>query len=100
LSAEIAEYTLNPSIVLAVQLTPENIYEVAEWCGGRILQVKSHRIEARPPEGLSLRIQGGITRQVAFGEYIIKNDVGWAVYSEERFQQNHIRRELVFTVSQ
>lgn len=100
MSVEIVEYTTKPISVLAVQLTPENIHEVADWCGGQVLQVKSRRVGIHPPEGLKLRILGGITRQVAFGEFIAKTDIGWVVCPEKLFTNSYIRKAAVLTVSE
>lgn len=99
-------YRKKPVVIEAVQLTKDNIYTVAEWCGGRVIEIVSPRDTKDVYVGLDIPTLEGAMRAETFhqstwdgskytgGDYIIrgikgefypcKPDVFTATYEEEK----------------
>lgn len=72
--------------VEGVQVTAENINEVAEWCGGDI----RYRRNSKSPEDMYIRVN--VTRplnerqkRAYLGNWVLKSDRGWKVFTENAF---------------
>lgn len=72
----------------AVQVTSENIAEVAEWCNGQVIdqdgQTDSHiKVDVHRP--LSLR-----QTQAFVGDWILGSPKGFKVYTDNAFRSNFV----------
>ena len=82
----IKRYKHKPLFVEAVQVTRDNMAEVAEWCGGT-LQVTE---EEKPRKYILVAtIRPNHERQTwAFmGDWVLKTDQGWKIYNKKSFSK-------------
>jgi len=106
MTIEIAGYTRMPFRVDAVQVTKENINEVAQWCGGAVHSTtKVNRDENQEETGrvkvpfVKVDVHRPLNdRQTkAFiGDWILKSDSGYKVYTEKAFDKS-FQKEVVYT---
>jgi hypothetical protein len=75
-------YNRKPLTVEAVQITDDNIYEVAKWCGGSVI-TGGHVIE-RVIEVKVLHPQKSQTIAPP-GYWILKSEQGYKIYSDKAF---------------
>jgi len=78
-------YQRKPLIVEAVQVTDENIYDVAKWCGGDVrtnttTNKKFIQLEVIHPQNPSQ------TKALA-GNWILKSDQGYKIWSDSAFKK-------------
>lgn len=84
---ETAFYDRNPLRVEAVQVTEENLREVAAWCGGKVrtnhktkqLFIRVDVLHPREPKH---------TRALV-GNWILKSEMGYKIYSDSAFQNGY-----------
>jgi hypothetical protein len=84
MSVEIRHLTRTPFDVKAVQVTSENIHEVAAWCGGEVLESpRDLYIKLTIPDAKSS------VRTSAFpGDWILLSEQGYRVYTEKAKNAN------------
>jgi hypothetical protein len=90
-------YFLSP--VEVVKVTPANLQEVAEWCGGKVATTESRRVPGRMDPYVWVPTPKGTNISWAFpGMYITKRLVvgadgklkaTWAVYRRDYFEKNY-----------
>lgn len=79
-----ATYIRKPLLVEGVQVSANNMVEVADWCGGEITSTPSKRAF------IKLQIKPSpMTRQsMAFaGDWVLKSDMGFKIYSKRAFER-------------
>ena len=81
----IQKYTRRPFTVQAVQVTLENMREVAEWCGGVVVEAdrpENSYIKAKIARPLNKR-----QTQAFAGDYVLKMGRGVKIYLEKAFDK-------------
>jgi hypothetical protein len=83
---EPSKFTRTTFEIEAFQVTPENIFQVAKWCGGQILSTDA----IKDRSNLYVKIQAPHQKNArAFvGYWITKSDTGFKVYTDEGFKKN------------
>lgn len=88
---ELNKYTRVAFHVDAVQVTADNIGEVADWCGGEVRTAQNDGVDA--PQGspfIKVRVKRPLTpRQTrAFvGDWVLYAGTGFKVYTDNAFQK-------------
>ena len=79
-----------PFEVAAVQVTPENMEELAKWCGGKILeddvkgeQLSRSYIKVNTPNPTSER-----QKRAYMGDWILKSKQNFKIFTRSAFQKN------------
>lgn len=101
-------YYLAP--VEVVKVTAQNLDEVAEWCGGKVLETDSRRVEGRKDKYVWVPTPKGSTISWAFpGMFITRRVVQtsgttearetWAVYRRDYFEKNYYESAEAATAS-
>ena len=90
-------YFLTP--VEVVKVTPQNVHEVAEWCGGKVAQTESRRVAGRMDTYVWVPTPKGTAISWAFpGMFITRRLVvtvqgelkeTWAVFRRDYFERNY-----------
>ena len=83
MSVVTSQYVRKPLYVEAVQITPENLDAVAEWCQGQVKQEERERVRY-----IRVRVHNPITpRQTkAFiGDWILYTTKGYKIYPNNAF---------------
>lgn len=79
----IAKYDRLPFSVEAVQITAENMAEVAKWCKGRVVD------QGEKNSYVKVQVYRPITRrqtQGFVGDWLVKTEKGFKVYVDRSFQ--------------
>lgn len=90
---QIKTYMRKPLSIQAVQLSAENISQVAAWCNGEILTYSpvdelACAASIKVPVLQSGRFGGG-TRDVAtVGDWVLSSNKGFKVYTKKAFEQS------------
>jgi hypothetical protein len=81
------KFVRKPFYVEAIQVTGDNLFEVAEWCGGRVLETPSKEGEKK-----SLFIKVNVVKPLndrqtkAFaGDWVLKSGTTFKVYAQKAF---------------
>jgi hypothetical protein len=81
------KYARKPFYVDAVQVTAENMAEVAQWCGGRVettVEINSHSfIKVKVKRPISAR-----QTKAFIGDWVLKAGAGYKVYTAEAFDKS------------
>lgn len=87
------------SPVQAVKVTPQNLEEVAEWCGGRVAETDSRRVAGRKDKYVWVPTPKGSAISWAFpGMFVTRRVVmtvdgkfkeTWAVFRRDYFEKNY-----------
>ena len=77
--------------VEGVQVTAENINEVAEWCGGDI----RYRRGNKTPEDMYIYVNvvrplNERQKRAYLGNWVLKSDRGWKVFTENAFNESFV----------
>lgn len=82
-------YSRIPFDVEQVQVTAENIDEVAEWCGGKVRVAKAtdKRAEARFIHVEVTRPMNDRQRKAFPGDHVLKSGGGFKVYTPKAFEE-------------
>lgn len=88
---ETALYNRNPLQVEAVQVTEENLYEVAQWCGGDVntnaqTGLKYIKVDVLHPHDAKH------TRANVMN-WILKSEMGYKIYSDTAFKNGYTAEE-------
>jgi len=83
----IQRYTHVPLYVNAVQITAENLSEVASWCGGAIQTDVDTRQFIKVASIRPLRER---QTQAYVGDWVLKTDVGLKVYTNKAFTRGFV----------
>lgn len=84
----IQKYIRRPFTVQAVQVTLENMHEVAEWCGGVVVKAdrpENSYVKAKIAHPLNKR-----QTQAFAGDYVLKMGRGFKIYLEKAFGKTFI----------
>jgi|ERR1044072_6082835 hypothetical protein len=67
----------------AVQITEDNIYELAKWCGGRVDDYQY------PFPRLLIEVRRGACRQIQgrYGDWLMEVGLGFYIYSNKKFRE-------------
>jgi hypothetical protein len=85
---EPSKFTRTTFEIEAFQVTPGNIFKVAEWCGGKILSTDA--IKDRSNLYIKIQEQHQKNARAFVGYWITKSDTGFKVYTDEGFKKNFI----------
>lgn len=97
----LGKYMHKPLYVEAVQVTPENMVRVAEWCGGAI-EIPGQRTKENP--GTFIRVKAfrpaheGQTKAFV-GDWVVKSAKGYRVFNNTAFIANFVEVDGVNHVS-
>lgn len=86
-------YRRKPLEVEAVQVTSENLYEVAEWCGGAVHTIKTGeetKVFINVPVINSNR---NPQFRASIGSWVLSSESGFKVYSERSFNNAFVKGE-------
>jgi hypothetical protein len=78
---EIRKYQHVPVFVEAIQVDADNMREVAKWCGGRVHKAGDNlfiKVEVKDAK-LNRHTQAYI------GDWVLKTDHGWKIYTPKAF---------------
>ena len=92
---EIKQYAHVPQFVQAVQVTAENMQEVADWCEGNIFKSEM----SDQPNYIKVPVARPVSsrQSIAFVEdWVLRTNVGWKVYTAKSFVKNFILPQDVF----
>lgn len=83
-------YVRRPLEVEAVQVTKDNLYEVAKWCQGLVLTdkqgVKYVKVKV-------INSSANMLREADVGCWVLKSQRGFKVYTDEAFEYSFIPAE-------
>jgi len=82
--------------VEAVRVTPQNMAEIAEWCGGEIQNTTEN---GRPKKFIKIDVKRAMNEnqtQAFVGDWVLKSDSGFKKYSNRAFQQS-FEKQKVYT---
>lgn len=88
ISMGIQNYHRIPFNVEAVQVTPENRQEVAEWCGGTVDESKAgHPIDVPTFKPISSRHTTAFEK-----DWVVKSELGFKVYTPAAFDASFAQK--------
>jgi hypothetical protein len=94
MALEPKRYTHVPVYVEAVQVTADNMYEVSKWCGGRIHKAGDNKfVKVDVPSPKLIR-----HTQAFIGDWVLKTDHGWKIYTPKAFESTFTLVEDGFAV--
>lgn len=76
-------YKRKPLLVEAVQVTEENIYEVAVWAAGTVFDGVKKHIEIDVIHPLHAK-----QRRASTGDWVLKSDQGFKIYADSAFKKS------------
>jgi hypothetical protein len=82
---KIEEYERLPFTVLAVQVTPQNIYQVAKWCRGQV------RTEGKRKKYIQVEVRRALNERQTkayVGDYVLKAGTGFKIYTPKAFEES------------
>lgn len=88
MSLNIQQYQRKPFPVEAVQVTLDNMQEVAEWCGGEIVLDKQG---SRLVNFIKIEVQHAISerqKKAFLEDWVLKTNSGFKCYSSRAFPKN------------
>lgn len=83
-------YARKPFYIDAVQVTEENIKEVAEWCMGDVMQTKTPHEDVASPF-IKVRVHRPLNQrqtQAFVGDWVLYANKGYKVYTQSAFDKN------------
>lgn len=82
---EVNFYRRKTFFVTAVQVTEENMKDVADWCAGKVVHTASDKkfIKVDVKRALSPR-----QKQAFVGDWVLSNGKGFKVYTKSAFERN------------
>jgi len=87
MNLDIKRYTHVPLFVQAVQVTPENIFEIAGWCDGTVKTDSDGKTYIMVATIRPLRER---QTQAYVGDWVLKTDVGLKVYTNTAFKRGFV----------
>jgi hypothetical protein len=81
---ETTSYKRKPLVVEAVQVTVDNLYDVAKWCGGDVRTMNSTK-----EKYIQIRVlhPNKPEHSMAFsGDWVLKSEQGYKIYKDSAFQ--------------
>lgn len=82
---ETSTYIRKPLIVEGVQVSDENMVQVAGWCGGIIDNTPSKRNYIKLQQ---VPVTPNTRQNMAFpGDWVLKSDMGFKIYSKRAFDR-------------
>lgn len=86
----VKEYSRKPLTVEAVQITDDNIKEVAEWCGGDVCSFTSNGVTTWSIEVKVLHAKKTPAQQAHVGDWILKSKQGVKIYQDMPFRKGFV----------
>lgn len=80
---ETKPYVRKPFKVDGLQVKPDNLEEVAEWCGGEIIRSDERRPHIQVDVQNALRDR---QKQAFVGDWVLKSPSGFKVYTDKAFK--------------
>lgn len=84
-------FARKPFLVEAVQVTKENMEDVAVWCEGRIITGVRNKNNNPVSECIKVRVQGAADvrhTQAFVGDWVVKSKTTFKVFNHKAFDQN------------
>lgn len=82
------QYRNNFKTFEAVQLTPETLTEIAEWCGGVV--TAEYHPQDRSKRYVAVNVPTIVGAQRASeGDWVVGDDIGHYVVAPEEFEKNY-----------
>lgn len=79
-----ATYARKPLVVEGIQVSSNNMTDVAEWCGGEVTNTPSKRSFIK----LDVKSSHMVRQGMAFaGDWVLKSDMGFKIYSKKAFER-------------
>lgn len=86
-----AKFTRKPFEVDAVQVTAENINDVAKWCQGEVVNEDGQQfVKVRV-----LRVLNDRQTKAFIGDWVLYAGTGYKVYTAKAFQKSFVARDGV-----
>lgn len=92
MTLDVKKYVRRPFAVEAVQVTPDNIHEVAKWCGGRVKKTDpSHWSEHAGQQYIKVRVPRALNERQTmayYGDWVLSSGTGpsgFKVYTPKAF---------------
>lgn len=82
---EILKFTRKPFFVDVVLVTAENMREVADWCGGKVLDKPNPRNKSQMIEYIKVDVERPLTEKQTMayvGNYVLRAGRGFKVYTK------------------
>lgn len=97
MSLNTQQYMKKPENLEVIELTKDNVEEVARWCGGTLSSVRNIMNETNCPLPHMLQIpsvHGGIDAEL--GTFVVRNsETGrFSVMTQEHLEREYVRRGL------
>lgn len=90
---ETSTWYRNPFEVEAVQVTEENMQEVAEWCGGRLNRGQKPDVENWFIKVRVFRAMHERQTMAFVGDWVLYAGTGYKVYTDEAFHKCFSQKE-------
>lgn len=87
------QYQTKPTIVEAMQVSLDNLSEVAKWCGG---YVRGECVRFSIPRELK-RVAADNNHYAIVGDYVVKTALGYVVIKPGKFESKHRRLNELIT---
>lgn len=85
----IKSYVRKPFFVDAVQVTEENLNDVAVWCGGKLISLQKEGVPPRKFVKVKVKRPLNSRQTHAFvGDWVLSAGTGFKVYTDEAFHKN------------
>lgn len=81
---ETKKYVRNPIVVEGVQVTQENLYEVAAWCQGDIISNGDDKHIRLRLE----RVQSERQTKAFIGDWVLSAPTGFKIYTNKAFEKS------------
>lgn len=93
---KIEEFIRRPFDVNAVQVTPQNAAEVAEWCGGKVAK-STYKLAGFDTQLDCVKVPGngpnkGKMVEARIGSYVVEHEGNFRVFRKQQFHDTFIKR--------
>jgi hypothetical protein len=78
-------YNRKPLQVEAIQVTDDNLYEIAKWCGG---DVHTHPVNSK--KHIEVKVLHPLHKKqsrAAIGDWVLKSEQGFKIYADSAFRK-------------
>lgn len=99
MSLGIEQFRRKTFVVDAVQVTPDNIEEVAEWCGG---DVRTEESKGKTVKFIKVRVYKALDEEQTkayVGNFVVYMGSGYKVYKYNAFMRTFERQEALTAAS-
>lgn len=99
MTVQTKRFQRKPFYVEAIQVTEENMAEVAEWCGGPIKHTRpksSENVEPAPYIQVPVISPKSVRQTRGYvGDWVLKAGEGFKVYADKSFKQSFVTAPVV-----